>query len=153
MKSTIRVCVVYSRDLAGLPMVTHGSVNFREPQPGSEYLQTAKTAINGRRVNNILDYTCATFHVNRSAYLSIPGYACETTGSARRQPDLIHMDRLMHHPEISSVLAEARTHTKSVCSSGDRRSTTEPWRIPNLAPCPFINIKIMKNSVYFYISG
>ena len=50
MKSTIRVCVVYSRDLAGLPMVTHGSVNFREPQPGSEYLQTAKTAINGRRV-------------------------------------------------------------------------------------------------------
>ena len=32
--------------------------------------------------------------------------------------------------ELSSVLAEARTRTKSVCSSGDRRSTTEPWRIP-----------------------
>ena len=52
MKSTIRVCVVYSRDLAGMPRVTHGSVNFREPQPGREYPQTAKTAINGRRVNN-----------------------------------------------------------------------------------------------------
>ena len=52
MKSTIRVCVVYSRDLAGMPMVTHGSENFREPQPGNEYPQTAKTAINGRRVNN-----------------------------------------------------------------------------------------------------
>ena len=51
MKSTIRVCVVYSRDLAGMPMVTHGSENFREPQPGSEYPQTAKVAINGRRVN------------------------------------------------------------------------------------------------------
>ena len=50
MKSTIRVCVVYSRDLAGMPMVTHGSVNFREPQPGREYPHTAKTAINGRRV-------------------------------------------------------------------------------------------------------
>ena len=53
MKSTIRVCVVYSRDLAGMPMVTHGSVNFREPQPGSKYPQTAKTAINGRRVNDV----------------------------------------------------------------------------------------------------
>ena len=50
MKSTIRVCVVYSRDLAGMPMVTHESVNIREPQPGSKYPQTAKTAINGRRV-------------------------------------------------------------------------------------------------------
>ena len=29
-------------------------------------------------------------------YLGIPGYACETTGSARRQPDHIHMDRLTH---------------------------------------------------------
>ena len=27
-------------------------------------------------------------------YLGIPGYACETTGPARRQPDHIHMDRL-----------------------------------------------------------
>ena len=53
MKSTIRVCVVYSRDLAGMPRVTHGSVNCREPQPGREYPQTAKTAINGRRVNLI----------------------------------------------------------------------------------------------------
>ena len=31
-------------------MVTHGSQNFREPQPGSEYPQTAKNANNGRRV-------------------------------------------------------------------------------------------------------
>ena len=29
-------------------------------------------------------------------YLGIPEYACETTGSARRQQDHIHMDRLMH---------------------------------------------------------
>ena len=63
MKSTIRVCVVYSRDLAGMPMVTHGSVNFREPQPGSEYLQTAKTAINGRRVNiDVIQYCFKCLH-------------------------------------------------------------------------------------------
>ena len=55
MKSTIRVCVVYSRDLAGMPMVTHGSENFREPQPGSENPQTAKTANNRRRVKYLLD--------------------------------------------------------------------------------------------------
>ena len=39
-------------------------------------------------------------------YLGIPGYACETTGSARRQPDHIHMDRLTHlQTENISVLA------------------------------------------------
>ena len=38
-------------------------------------------------------------------YLGIPGYACETTGSARRQPDHIHMDRLTHlQTENISVL-------------------------------------------------
>ena len=38
-------------------------------------------------------------------YLGIPGYACETTGSARRQPDHIHMGRLTHlQTEIISVL-------------------------------------------------
>ena len=61
MKSTIRVCVVYSRDLAGMPMITHGSENFREPQPGSEYPQTAKTAINGRRVKGGLPYNTDCF--------------------------------------------------------------------------------------------
>ena len=38
-------------------------------------------------------------------YLGIPGYACETTGSARRQPDHIHMGRLTHlQTENISVL-------------------------------------------------
>ena len=39
-------------------------------------------------------------------YLGIPGYACETTGSARRQPDHIHMGRLTHlQTENISMLA------------------------------------------------
>ena len=38
-------------------------------------------------------------------YLGIPGYACETTGSARRQPGHIHMGRLTHlQTENISVL-------------------------------------------------
>ena len=38
-------------------------------------------------------------------YLGIPGYACETTGSARRQPHHIHMGRLTHlQTENISVL-------------------------------------------------
>ena len=38
-------------------------------------------------------------------YLGMPGYACETTGSAWRQPDHIHMGRLTHlQTEKISVL-------------------------------------------------
>ena len=63
-------------------------------------------------------------------YLGIPEYACETTGSARRQPEHIHMGRLTHLKFFGA--GEARTRTTLVCGSEseDRRSTPEPRRIP-----------------------
>ena len=65
----------------------------------------------------------------------ISGYACETTGSTRRQPD--HIPRTYWQINASQdrkyfVAGEARTRTKMLCGSEseDRRSILEPRRVP-----------------------
>ena len=59
MKTSIQVCVIYSRDLVGMPVVTHGSEKFREPQSGSVTPQTGKAANRGIRVKML--FKCSSF--------------------------------------------------------------------------------------------
>ena len=81
-------------------------------------------------------------------YLGIPGYACETTGSARRQPDHIHMDRLTQlQTENISVLVR-REPVPHWYATQSQKTDALPLSHGGSASLIFIN-NIVLQSLYF----